>query len=122
VHVRFGRRLIPKDDYGIELLKARSTVYPPSPNITIKMNPPDIAIFFMKWICMSGAPKFDAGANFDKSTATSRPLKIATSGNCELFAMSGGAQPYKQAKLGVIEEGAWPDMLVVDDDPIRDRL
>ncbi|MFL5254651.1 MAG: amidohydrolase family protein [Rhodopila sp.] len=47
-------------------------------------------------------------------------LKIATSGNCELFALSGERNPYKEAKLGVIEEGAWADMLLVDGDPIQD--
>ena len=47
-------------------------------------------------------------------------LKIATSGNCELFAMSGPRNPYKEAKLGVLEEGAWADMLLVDGDPTQD--
>ena len=46
-------------------------------------------------------------------------LKIATSGNCELFAMSGERNPYKGAKLGVIERGAWADMLVVKGDPTQ---
>jgi imidazolonepropionase-like amidohydrolase len=47
-------------------------------------------------------------------------LKIATSGNCELFAMSGRRNPYKEAKLGVLSEGAWADMLLVDGDPTQD--
>ena len=47
-------------------------------------------------------------------------MKIATSGNCELFAMSGECNPYKEAKLGVIQEGAWADILVVDGDPAQD--
>jgi imidazolonepropionase-like amidohydrolase len=47
-------------------------------------------------------------------------LKIATSGNCELFAQSGRCDPYKQAKLGVLQEGAWADMLLVDGDPTKD--
>jgi imidazolonepropionase-like amidohydrolase len=49
-----------------------------------------------------------------------RTLQIATSGNCELFAMSGERNPYKDAKLGVLEEGAWADMLLVDGDPTKD--
>ena len=52
--------------------------------------------------------------------ATVEVLKIATSGNCELFAMSGPRNPYKEAKLGVLEEGAWADMLLVDGDPTQD--
>jgi hypothetical protein len=47
-------------------------------------------------------------------------LMIATSGNCELFAMSGERNPYKEAKLGVLQEGAWADMLLVDGDPTKD--
>jgi imidazolonepropionase-like amidohydrolase len=47
-------------------------------------------------------------------------LKIATSGNCELLALSGERNPYKGTKLGVIQEGAWADVLVVDGDPTKD--
>jgi imidazolonepropionase-like amidohydrolase len=47
-------------------------------------------------------------------------LKIATSANCELFAMSGERNSHKEAKLGVIQEGAWADILLVDGDPTRD--
>lgn len=46
-------------------------------------------------------------------------LKIATSGNCQLFAQSGPRNPYKEAKLGVLQEGAWADMLLVDGDPTQ---
>lgn len=47
-------------------------------------------------------------------------LKIATSGNCALFALSGPRNPYKEAPLGVIKEGAWADMLLIDGDPTKD--
>lgn len=47
-------------------------------------------------------------------------LQIATSGNCELFALSGERNPYKQHALGVIENGAWADMIMVDGDPLAD--
>jgi imidazolonepropionase-like amidohydrolase len=46
-------------------------------------------------------------------------LKLATSGNCALFAWSGNRNPYKEAKLGVLQEGAWADMLLVDGDPTK---
>src|SRR5499427_9738742 len=46
-------------------------------------------------------------------------LKMATSVNAELLAMSGLRNPY-QGKLGVIEEGALADLLVVDGNPIDD--
>jgi imidazolonepropionase-like amidohydrolase len=45
-------------------------------------------------------------------------LRIATSGNCELFARSGRRNPYRQAALGVIREGAWADMLLVRGNPL----
>jgi imidazolonepropionase-like amidohydrolase len=46
-------------------------------------------------------------------------LQIATSGNCELFALSGERNPYKDAKLGVLQRGAWADMLLVNGDPTQ---
>ena len=51
--------------------------------------------------------------------SNSETLKIATSGNCELFSMSGPRNPYKEAELGVIKAGAWADMLLVDGDPTQ---
>jgi imidazolonepropionase-like amidohydrolase len=47
-------------------------------------------------------------------------LRIATSGNCALFARSGPRDPYRAARLGVIEEGAWADMLLVRGNPLDD--
>jgi imidazolonepropionase-like amidohydrolase len=46
-------------------------------------------------------------------------LKMATSVNAELLAMSGPRNPY-QGKLGVIEEGALADLLVIEGNPIDD--
>jgi imidazolonepropionase-like amidohydrolase len=44
-------------------------------------------------------------------------LRMATSTNGELLAMSGARSPYP-GKLGVVEEGALADLLLVDGDPI----
>lgn len=46
-------------------------------------------------------------------------LQIATSVNAELLAMSGPRNPYP-GKLGVVEEGALADLLLVDGDPLVD--
>jgi len=46
-------------------------------------------------------------------------LKMATSVNGELLAMSGLRDPY-QGKLGIIEENALADLLLVDGNPIDD--
>ncbi|HTV26450.1 MAG TPA: amidohydrolase family protein, partial [Xanthobacteraceae bacterium] len=45
-------------------------------------------------------------------------LKMATAVNGELLAMSGPRNPYP-GKLGVIENGALADLIVVDGDPIE---
>ena len=44
-------------------------------------------------------------------------LVMATSTNAELLALSGKRNPYP-GKLGVVEEGALADLLLVDGDPI----
>ena len=44
-------------------------------------------------------------------------LRMATSTNAELLALSGLRSPYA-GKLGVVEEGALADLLLVDGDPI----
>ena len=46
-------------------------------------------------------------------------LKMATSGNAELLALSGLRSPY-EGKLGVVEEGALADLLLVNGDPVAD--
>jgi imidazolonepropionase-like amidohydrolase len=46
-------------------------------------------------------------------------LRQATSGNAELLAMSGLRNPYP-ARLGVIEPGAYADLLLIDGDPFAD--
>jgi imidazolonepropionase-like amidohydrolase len=46
-------------------------------------------------------------------------LTMATSTNAELLALSGKRNPYP-GKLGVVEEGALADLLLVDGDPLDD--
>jgi len=45
-------------------------------------------------------------------------LQMATADNGELMALSGFINPYP-GKLGVVEEGALADLLVVDGDPLE---
>jgi imidazolonepropionase-like amidohydrolase len=47
-------------------------------------------------------------------------LKMLTSGNASLFELAGERNTYRGGKLGVIAEGAWADMILVDGDPIHD--
>lgn len=45
-------------------------------------------------------------------------LRMATSGNAELLALSGPRNPYP-GKLGLVEEGALADVLLIDGDPLE---
>jgi imidazolonepropionase-like amidohydrolase len=45
-------------------------------------------------------------------------LKMATSTNAELLALSGPRNPYP-GKLGVVEAGALADLLLVNGDPLQ---
>lgn len=47
-------------------------------------------------------------------------LKMVTSGNADLFRLSGDRDPYRSARLGEITAGAWADMLLIDGDPMKE--
>lgn len=47
-------------------------------------------------------------------------LKMATCDNAELLKLSGDLTPYPLGPLGVIEEGAYADMILVDGNPLED--
>lgn len=44
-------------------------------------------------------------------------LKIATSENARLLEMSGPRHPYQEGPLGVVKEGAYADLILVDGNP-----
>ena len=46
-------------------------------------------------------------------------LKMATCDNAELLKLSGKLTPYPAGPLGVIEEGAYADLLLVDGNPLE---
>ncbi|HXH86664.1 MAG TPA: amidohydrolase family protein [Nitrospira sp.] len=46
-------------------------------------------------------------------------LKMATSTNAELLAMCGPRNPYRAGPLGVVKEGAYADLLLVDGNPLQ---
>jgi len=48
----------------------------------------------------------------------SETLKMATATNAELLGLSGPRNPYP-GKLGVVEEGALADLVLVDGNPIE---
>jgi imidazolonepropionase-like amidohydrolase len=45
-------------------------------------------------------------------------LKLVTHDNAQLLALSGPRNPYQAGKLGVVEAGAYADLLLVDGDPL----
>lgn len=47
-------------------------------------------------------------------------LRMATSTSGELFQMSGLRNPYPDGDLGVVQEGAYADLLLVDGNPLDD--
>lgn len=53
------------------------------------------------------------GSNFEV-------LKQLTSTAGEMLAMSGPRNPYQAGKLGVIEEGAYADLILIDGNPLED--
>jgi len=52
--------------------------------------------------------------------STFEVLKQLTSTAGEMLALSGPRNPYQEGKLGVIEEGAYADILLVDGNPLED--
>lgn len=46
-------------------------------------------------------------------------LKMATSTNAELLALSGPRNPYQDGELGVIKEGAYADLILVHGNPLE---
>jgi len=47
-------------------------------------------------------------------------LRQATSTNAELFKLSGLRHPYREGEIGVIQEGAYADIILVDGNPLED--
>ena len=45
---------------------------------------------------------------------------MATSDNAELLALSGQRNPYQAGPLGVLKEGAYADLILVDGNPLED--
>jgi imidazolonepropionase-like amidohydrolase len=61
--------------------------------------------------------EFEARAEF---WPTIEVLRQATSYGAELIGMANSRLPYQDGPLGVIEEGAYADLLIVDGNPIED--
>ncbi|MGL6268009.1 MAG: amidohydrolase family protein, partial [Chitinophagaceae bacterium] len=47
-------------------------------------------------------------------------LKMVTYDNAQLLALSGKRSPYREGKLGLLEEGSYADMILVDGNPLKE--
>jgi imidazolonepropionase-like amidohydrolase len=47
-------------------------------------------------------------------------MKMGTSNAAEVLSWSGGMNPYKYGSLGVIEEGAYADLILINGNPLQD--
>ena len=73
-------------------------------------------------ILFSAAIARTQGASLAKMTrwyTAAEALKMATADNARLLGLSGKRSPYP-GKLGVVEEGALADLILVDGDPLQD--
>lgn len=59
-------------------------------------------------------------AKFSNWFTPAEVLKMATHDNAQLLKLSGPRDPYPEAKLGVVEEGAYADLIVVNGNPLED--
>jgi imidazolonepropionase-like amidohydrolase len=81
-------------------------------------------VFNSDYVLLTGAAyrssmdftKFNYGREFGNFWA----LQMMTKNGGELAALTGPENPYPDGKLGVIEEGAYADILVVDGNPLED--
>jgi imidazolonepropionase-like amidohydrolase len=62
----------------------------------------------------------NALAAFSRWLSNYELLKLITSQNAQYFELSGERHPYRQGPLGVIREGAYADILLVDGNPLDD--
>lgn len=81
-------------------------------------------VFDSDYVLLTGVPyrqsmdftKFNVAREFGNFWA----LQMMTVNGGELAALTGPENPYPDGKLGVIEEGAYADILIVDGNPLED--
>lgn len=57
---------------------------------------------------------------FKKRFGNWKALKAATGNVHELFKLSTYQNPYPEGKIGVLEEGSFADLLIIDGNPVED--
>ena len=100
----------------VEVTKGTDTIYPLAKKIGVN-------IAFGTDLFMSAEAAAKQGkllAKLDRWFTPYEALKMATSENARLMELSGPRHPYREGPLGVIREGAYADLLVVDGNPLED--
>ena len=81
-------------------------------------------VFNSDYVLLTGAP-YRASMDFTKFNIARAfgnfwALQMMTKNGGELAELTGQENPYPDGKLGVIEEGAYADLLIVDGNPLKD--
>ncbi|BAZ54159.1 hypothetical protein NIES4103_68440 [Nostoc sp. NIES-4103] len=98
----------------LEITKGTDTAYALAKKYNLKTAWGTDSLFDAKLAARQGAQL----AKMVRWYTPAEVLKMATSTNAELLALSGPRNPY-QGKLGVVEEGALADLLLVNGDPLQ---
>ena len=98
-----------------EVTKGTETIYPMAKEMGVKMA-------FGTDLFMSAVSAAKQGKLLAKLGIWFTPyeaLKMATSDNARLLELSGPRLPYKEGPLGVVKEGAYADLIIVDGNPLE---
>ena len=98
-----------------EVTKGTETIYPMAKEMGVNMA-------FGTDLFMSAVSAAKQGKLLAKLGIWFTPyeaLKMATSDNARLMKLSGPRHPYKEGPLGVVEKGAYADLIIVDGNPLE---
>ena len=73
-----------------------------------------------KWALQHDLLIVTGGDMFGPAYNTKQAEKMGTSNAAEVLSWSGGMNPYKYGELGVIKNGAYADLVLIDGNPLED--
>ena len=100
----------------VEVTNATNTIYPLAKKVGVNMAFGTDLLMDRELAAKQGKFLAKLGNWFTGFEA----LKMATSENARLLALSGPRSPYQAGSLGVIKEGAYADLILVDGNPLED--
>ena len=99
----------------VEATKGTETVYPLARDIGVKMAFGTDALFDAE-LAKRGGKQL---AKLQRWFTPAQVLKMATHDNAQLLKLSGPRNPYQAGELGVVTEGAYADLILVDGNPLE---